>query len=61
VTPEQAQEVSQKQLRTMVRRLMNSGMHSEEVKEWFVQELPGAMTYAHTLGLRQDKPRLRRG
>jgi hypothetical protein len=44
--------MSKRELRTMVRRLLSSGMNSEEVKEWFVQELPQAMTYASKLGLR---------
>ena len=47
-----AQKMSKRELRTMVRRLLSSGMNSEEVKEWFVQELPQAMTYASKLGLR---------
>jgi predicted component of type VI protein secretion system len=50
--PRQAQHQSKQELRTMVRRLLSSGMNSEEVKEWFVAELPQAMTYASKLGLR---------
>lgn len=47
-----AQRKSRQELRTMVRRLLSSGMNSEDVKEWFVAELPHAMTYAAKLGLR---------
>lgn len=50
--PRQAKHYSRQQLRTMVRRLLSSGMNSEEVKEWFVAELPQAMVYAANLGLR---------
>jgi hypothetical protein len=52
LTPENAQALSKKQLLTMVRRLMSSGMDSEEVKEWFVTELPKAMREAARMGLR---------
>lgn len=52
LTPENAQVLSRKQLLTMVRRLMSSGMTSEEVKEWFVEELPKAMREAARMGLR---------
>ena len=50
--PEVAKQLSKKQLVTMVRRLMSSGMTSEEVKEWFVAEIPQAMRAATTMGLR---------
>jgi hypothetical protein len=39
IEPEVAEKLSRAQLVTMVRRLMSSGMTSEEVKEWFVAEL----------------------
>lgn len=43
---------SRAQLRTMVRRLLSAGMSAEQVKEWFVAEIPNAMMYAASLGLR---------
>lgn len=46
VTPEQAEEFNKKELRRIVRRLMRMGKNSEEVKEWFVAELPHALTTA---------------
>lgn len=50
--PEMAEKLSRQQLITVVRRLMSSGMTSEEVKEWFVAELPKAMREAGRMGLR---------
>jgi hypothetical protein len=50
--PEVAERLSRQQLVTMVRRLMSSGMTSEEVKEWFVAEIPQAMRAAAQMGLR---------
>jgi hypothetical protein len=50
--PEVAKKLSRQQLVTMVRRLMSSGMTSEEVKEWFVEEIPQAMRTAAKMGLR---------
>lgn len=55
--PDQARHYSRMQLRTMVRRLLSAGMNSEEVKTWFVEQLPLALTHAANLGLR---PRRRR-
>jgi hypothetical protein len=52
LTPENAKELSRKQLLTTVRRLMSSGMSSEDVKEWFVTEVPKAMREAARMGLR---------
>ena len=50
--PETAARLSRQQLITIVRRLMSSGMSSEEVKEWFVAELPKAMREAGRMGMR---------
>lgn len=50
--PDRAKELSRTQLVTMVRRLLSSGMNSEEVKEWFVEELARAFRVAGRMGLR---------
>ena len=38
-----AKALSAEELKVMVRRLMRVGLNSEEIKEWFVQELPQAL------------------
>jgi len=42
-TVDEAKQRSSQELRVMVRRLMKCHMNSEEIKEWFVQELPQAL------------------
>jgi hypothetical protein len=54
VTPEQAEEFNKKELRRIVRRLMRMGKNSEEIKMWFVSEIPHAMTGAQLQPMHQQ-------
>jgi hypothetical protein len=53
--PQQARHYSRMELRRMVRRLLSADMNSEEVKMWFVDQLPEALQYAQAQGLRRER------
>jgi cytochrome c-type biogenesis protein CcmH/NrfF len=43
---EQADIVNKKELRRIVRRMMRMGKNSEQIKEWFVAEIPHSLSTA---------------
>lgn len=60
--PPDIESLCQRDLLRIVRRMIKSGAHSEQIKEWFVTNIPYAMrlqggaSSPHTVGVRQATP-----